>query len=119
MGMSQSAKKQALLLMQPKCPSCGCHMVIHQPRKGVQMVSHAAVELNGALICYACHNRAMKEVRLNALPLFPRMKRKIDRVIPIFSLFRRMRKMTNQFYYFKIKGGKPTSKLPKWLRKSS
>jgi len=111
-------RKLKLLKVQPNCPCCGCAMVVTDATpKGRSAISHAAMVIDGGLVCFGCSRGIVKEREINSLPVLIRWKKKVDRATGLFTLVRRGRTMVNQFIYFKIRGGKPTSKMPAWLAK--
>ena len=112
--MNKRTRKLELLKDTPDCPCCGCRMVADDPTpKGRSTISHAVVLSDGKVMCFQCHNIRIKKRELNKLPLFKRWSRKTG----LLPLFRRIRKLINQFVYFKIRGGSPTGRIPSWLNK--
>ncbi len=117
--MTNTQLKNILLETQPNCPCCGCKMIVNIPPSMQHGISHAAVLITRnnrkELICYGCHRVFLKKKELARLPFLLRTKKKIDNACGIFSFFRFLKIRWNQFVYFKIRGGKPTTKMPSWL----
>ncbi len=112
--MNKTILKLKLLEQMPNCDDCGCKLKISSPP--VHGQTNEAVVRKGVLICYQCHRIYVKREEIERLPTLKRWKKKIDLATGIFTVWRRFRISCNQFYYFKIKKGKPTSRLPIWLR---
>ena len=111
--MNKTQRKLRLIAIQPHCNECGCKLRVSEtPDK---RYSNEAIIRGSNLICYQCHCIHNKRDIINGLPLLKRWKKKIDLATGIFTVFRKIRIMINQFYYFKIKKGAPTSRMPYWL----
>ena len=106
--------KQALMVGTPDCPRCGCRMIALKNENAKCQISQAAtvIKEDGVLklICFQCRRIESKRKELQMLPPFIRWRIKIDKVTGIFTTFKRWKKRTNDFIYFKIKGG---TKRPK------
>lgn len=111
--MNKTDLKLKLLKIMPTCRECGCKLKVSI--KPVAGHSREAILKNNELICYQCHRIYCKHVEIERLPVLKRWKKKIDLATGIFSAWKRFRGFCNQVYYFKIKGGKPTSRLPYWF----
>jgi hypothetical protein len=112
--MNKTELKLKLLETFPACVECGAKLKVSIP--SVHGQTNEAIVRNNVLICYQCHRIHLKREEIERLPFLKRWKKKIDLATGIFTVWRRFRISCNQFYYFKIKKGKPTSRLPIWLR---
>ena len=116
--MSKYQKKLAMLERIPNCTRCGCKMIVTQDEWAVNRgrFSHAATikNFNGVetLICYQCNRVLTKEKEIAALPLIPRLKKRIEKRTGLFTFIRHIRKSINWFYYFKIRRGVATGRMP-------
>jgi hypothetical protein len=111
--MNKTQRKLNLINLQPCCNECGC--ILRVSVTSDKIYSNEAIIRGGKLICYQCQCIHNKRDNINRLPVLKRWKKKIDLATGIFTVFRRIRIMINQFYYFKIKKGKPTSRMPYWI----
>lgn len=113
--MNRTQKKLEFIKIMPHCAECGCVLKISPFPNGHD--TNEAV-LNGrVLICYQCHRMNVKREEIARLPLLKRWKKKIDIATGFFGMLRKLKIFCNQYYYFKIKKGKPTTRLPAWIKK--
>lgn len=107
--MNKTQTKQALLVKQPKCPVCGCKMVVSNWNRR-NPYSNEAVLKNDHLLCLGCHRRQCKLAEIERLPFFIRWKKKIDSATGIITCYHRIRKRINKFIYVNIRGGQLTGR---------
>lgn len=111
--MNKTQRKFELIKTITHCTKCGCKLKISEKISNCN--TNEAILKNGTLICYQCHRIECKRKEIENLPFLKRWKKKIDIITGIFTVFRKFRAFVNQIYYFKIKKGKPTSRMPYWL----
>ena len=111
--MNKTQRKLKLISIQPLCNGCGCKLKISKNTSSQN--TNEAVLKNGFLICFQCHRIQCKRAEIENLPTLKRWKKKIDIITGIFTVFRKIKAFFNQVYYFKIKKGTPTSRMPYWL----
>lgn len=81
--------------------------------------SNEAILTHGTLICYQCHRIQCKREDIARLPLLKRWKKKVDLATGIFTALRKLRSTWNQIWYFKVRGGKPTTRIPLWMEEKA
>lgn len=112
--MNKTDEKNKRLVDQPKCPTCGCRLVVLTTHPHGHPSHEAVLLKDGSLLCYGCHRVLCKQKDIANMSFLRRMKKRMDIYTGIPSAIRFMRSRINQFVYLRIKGNKPNGRKPSW-----